>query len=220
MCIYPVWWMHTHKQSRLTHAHFDAHMFVDRHALPAPWFPSKWFVSRDPSYSAGLNKSHQVGSDSSYVDGMPNVIWRLGEHGLGLAAPRFMMSFWVLMKACCRSLSFSLSHTRTHTHAHKTQNSQKHTLAHSSSWRIIPSLQSQGHQFNAPASPPHTHTGAHTHTHTHPPVCFVLHVSFPLRTPMIPLVTEVIVMHPCLKSCQHFLTVTHTFIHTWTITLK
>lgn len=33
-----------------------------------------------PSCSAGLNKSHQAGSDSSYVDSVPNVVWRLGEH--------------------------------------------------------------------------------------------------------------------------------------------
>lgn len=33
-----------------------------------------------PSCSAGLNSSHQAGSDSSYVDSVPNVVWRLGEH--------------------------------------------------------------------------------------------------------------------------------------------
>lgn len=36
-----------------------------------------------PCCMAGLNKSHQAGSDSSHVDSVPNVIWRLGKHEIG-----------------------------------------------------------------------------------------------------------------------------------------
>lgn len=70
------------------------------------------------------------------------------------------------------------------------------------------SLQSGDHWF----TPPQTHAPPppHTHTCTPPPVCFVLHVPFPLHTPVILLVTVVIVMHRRQKSCQHFLTVSHT----------
>lgn len=36
-----------------------------------------------PSCSAGLIKSDQARCDSSYVDSVPNVVWRLGEHEMG-----------------------------------------------------------------------------------------------------------------------------------------
>lgn len=103
-------------------------------AAAAAWLPSKWFVSRHPSSSAGLNKSHQAGSDSSYVDRMPNVIWRLGEHRIGPngASP------------CDVILSLDESLTRSRTCAPSARNSQKRGLTRSARLTYYPSSAKPG----------------------------------------------------------------------------
>lgn len=95
---------------------------------------------------------------------------------------------------------FSLLHTLTHTLSSMQNNPKTHfdTLCRLT---YYPSVQNGGHQFNPPPRPLHIPP---------PPVCFVLHVPFPLRIPVIPLVTVVIVMHPCLKSCQRTSCLSHT----------
>lgn len=105
--------LHTCKQFKQRDTH------IDTHGISAPWLPSKWFVSRDPSCSAGWNKSHQAGSDFLYVDRMPNVIWRLGEHRIG---PNSAWLCDVIL-----SLDESLAHSHTFVF---TKNSQKRTLTH------------------------------------------------------------------------------------------
>lgn len=192
-------WIQTNSQNREhthTYTHIGEHLWTHTDSVIAPWLPSKWFVSRDPSYSTGLNKSHQVGSDSSYVNVAPNVIWRLGEHGIGPSS-----SLHCTPSFCDVILSLDdsvLAHFLFHTHIDTLTciyTKQSKTHFGTQCWlTYYLSLQSGGHQFSPPR------------------VCFVLHVPFPLHTPVIPLVTAVIVMHPCLKSCQRFLT--HTYTHT------
>lgn len=152
-----VWLVHARTQSKQpgnARIHLGTHVYKDTHIVRAPWLPSGWFVSRDPSYSAGLNKSHQVGSDSSYVDGMPNVIWRLGEHEIGpSSASSDTLSLCDVVLSCSvfSSSAFFFFYTLTHSHPHETI--KKHTLTHSAGWNIILLCKNRGHQFTTP--PPH-----------------------------------------------------------------
>lgn len=217
-----IWSVHAcrrSKQPRSARIHLGAHIcrhtHVARSPSPAPWLPSGWFVSRDPGYSARLNKSHQVGSDSSHVDGTPNVIWRLGEHEIGpsSASSDTLSRCDVVLSLDASVLSFFfVTHTHPHTLTHTLSSTQNNPNTHFDTLcrlTYYPSVQNGGHQFNPPPHP----------LHIPPPlVCFVLHVPFPLRIPVIPLVTVVIVMHPCLKSCQRTscLSHTHTQAHSCT----
>lgn len=153
---YLCWWMCTHKQSEEhTHTFAGRHFQPLTHSVLGPWLPSKWFVSRDPSYSAGLNKSHQAASDSSYVDVMLNVIWRLGEHRIGpcsasqgtLSLCDVIFSFVDSVHSLMLSLSLCLSHTLTPTTNNQNPQCDTHCLIY------YRSLQSWGHQFNPPHTP-------------------------------------------------------------------
>lgn len=146
-----IWSAHARRRSKQPRsarihlgAHICRHTHVARSPSPAPWLPSGWFVSRDPGYSARLNKSHQVGSDSSHVDGAPNVIWRLGEHEIGpsSASSDTLSRCDVVLSLDASVLSLYLSfffvtHTHTHTHSHPRKTIQKHTLTHCAGWHII-----------------------------------------------------------------------------------
>lgn len=137
-----IWSAHARRRSKQPRsarihlgAHICRHTHVARSPSPAPWLPSGWFVSRDPGYSARLNKSHQVGSDSSHVDGAPNVIWRLGEHEIGpsSASSDTLSRCDVVLSLDASVLSLYLSfffvtHTHTHTHSHPRKTIQKHTV--------------------------------------------------------------------------------------------
>lgn len=147
-------WLPMCVQSQLEHTR------VGTHAIAASWHPSKWFVSRHPSFSAGLNKSHQAGSDSSCVDRMPNVIWRLGEHGIGLNCASLCDVILGLDGSVQpRSLTHKLAFTQT---------SQKCVLTHSAGLTYYPLSTKRR---------PSVHP--RTHARVPPPVCFVLHVPFP-----------------------------------------
>lgn len=66
-----------------------------------------------PSCSAGLNKSHQAGSDSSCVDSVPNVVWRLCDHEIGPSRGSFRDVF--------PSLDGRLARSRACLNAHETE---------------------------------------------------------------------------------------------------
>lgn len=136
-----------------------ANTHVARSPSPAPWLPSGWFVSRDPGYSARLNKSHQVGSDSSHVDGTPNVIWRLGEHEIGpssassdtLSRCDVVLSLDASVLALYLSFFF-VTHTDTHTHAHTLIHAKqsKNTLWHTVPADILSFCAKQGPSVQPP----------------------------------------------------------------------
>lgn len=98
-----------------------------------------------PSYSAGLNKSHQAGSDSSYVDRMPNVIWRLGEHGIG---PNSALLCDVILSLDESAQSRSLTHIPA-----SAQNSQKHALTQSAWLTYYPLSAKRGPSVQTPHTP-------------------------------------------------------------------
>lgn len=192
---YLCWWMCTHKQSEEhTHTFAGRHFQPLTHSVLGPWLPSKWFVSRDPSYSAGLNKSHQAASDSSYVDVMLNVIWRLGEHRIGpCSASQGTLSLCDVIFSfvdSVHSLMLSLSLSVSCTHSHPQQTIKIHNVTHIA-WYII-ALYKAG----AISSTPRTHPAAClfcsscsiSPPHTRDPSCHCshCHASVPEELPALP----------------------------------
>lgn len=149
-----------------------------------------------PSCSARLNKSHQAGSDSSHVDSVPNVVWRLGEHATGPS------------RASIRDVIPSLDGASGSLPRMFACARNGNALWHDGrGWHISPTLTSWSHQFESPrpsTSPPrspfilsfffsyffspalpcdllhhcsHSHGSAAQNTHTHTP-----HTSPPPKT--------------------------------------
>lgn len=145
----------------------------------------------------GLNKSHQVWGDSSYVDRMPNVIWRLDEHEIGPgSAPCGPLSLCDVILSLDARLAGSLSIMRNRVHAKTIKNA----IWHIASADILSPFAKWGPSI--PPPPPLSPV----------PVCFCSprYISFPHTHD--PSSHWDFVISPCLKFYQYFLTASHTHI--------
>lgn len=99
-----------------THRNKDTHIQGNRHdqSVVHGFHRSDLYPTIRATWQDWIN---QVGSGSSYVDTVPNVIWRLGEHGIGAGGSSHGHTFtlWCRFESWWKCAgSFSLSNLYPH----------------------------------------------------------------------------------------------------------